>query len=218
MSISSVQPCAIFTSLRDEPRAGPWPARRPCFGLTIGNLRQRFPRWRSLLAISLALLLIGALSACKPAAQAPPGPPPPMNVGITGYNFTNEGVQEYYVDGSRGSNLPPLGGGGKTSCCVSLPDRWTPHLKVTVDWTIGHYTEPWEKRKHMTVAEESDCCWTQRTLSKTVPVERYGEKGGRLQVFFLPDDEVQVWVYDAGPQNPEHPSGRGYPRNTNPEK
>jgi hypothetical protein len=173
---------------------------------------------KAILAMLMALLLVGALSACKPAAQAPPGPPPPMNVGITGYNFTNEGVQEYYVDGSRGSNLPPLGGGGKTSCCVSLPDRWTPHLKVTVDWTIGHYTEPWEKRKHMTVAEESDCCWTQRTLSKTVRVERYGEKGGRLQVFFLPNDEVQVWVYDAGPQNPEHPSGRGYPRNPNPEK
>jgi hypothetical protein len=114
--------------------------------------------------------------------------------------------------GARAAGAGHLGAGalGRTA--------GTPHLKVTVDWTIGHYTEPWEKRKHMTVAEESDCCWTQRTLSKTVPVERYGEKGGRLQVFFLPDDEVQVWVYDAGPQNPEHPSGRGYPRNTNPEK
>ncbi len=218
MSISSIQPCAIFVSLRDEPRAGPWPVGRPCFGLTIGRLRRRFPRLIALLAISTALLLAGALSACKPAAQAPPGPPPPMNVGITGYNFTNEGVQEYYVDGSRGSNLPAYGGGGSVSCCVSLPNRWTPEVKVKVDWVMGHWTTPYETRKHLSISEQIACCSTERALSKTVAVERYGEKGGRLQVFFLPNDEVQVWVYDAGPQNPEHPSGRGYPRNPNPEK
>ena len=31
--------------------------------------------------------------------------------------------------------------------------------------------------------------------------------------FFLPDDEIKVWVYDAGPQNPNHPSHMGYPKN-----
>ena len=218
MSIGSIQPRAIFTSLRDEPRVGPWTARRPCSALTIGNLRKRFPRLISLLAISLALLLIGALSACKPAAQAPPGPPPPMNVGITGYNFTNEGVQEYYVDGSRGSNLPAYGGGGKTSCCVSLPDRWTPEVKVNVDWVMGHWTTPYETRKHLSISEQIACCSTERVLSKTVPVERYDEKGGGVQVFFLPNDEVQVWVSDYGLGHDKHPLGMSYPRNPNPEK
>jgi hypothetical protein len=173
---------------------------------------------KAVFAMLMALLLVGALSACKPAAQAPPGPPPPMNVGITGYNFTNEGVQEYYVDGSRGSNLPAYGGGGKTSCCVSLPDRWTPEVKVKVDWTMGDWSVPYATIEHLSTSAQMECCWIERSLSKTVPVERYGEKGGRLQVFFLPDDEIQVWIYDAGPQNPEHPSGRGYPRNPNPEK
>lgn len=113
---------------------------------------------RAILAMLMALLLIGALSACKPAAQAPPGPPPPMNVGITGYNFTNEGVQEYYVDGSRGSNLPAYGGGGKTSCCVSLPDRWTPEVMVKVDWVTGHWTLPIEEILPMDMYREAQRC------------------------------------------------------------
>ena len=51
-----------------------------------------------------------------------------------------------------------------------------------------------------------------RALSKTVPIEPYeADKMGSLQVFFLPDDQIKVWVYLAGPQNPGHPSRMGYP-------
>lgn len=152
-----------------------------------------------------ACLMLAGVSGCEPQ------PPKPLIAGITGYNFTAEGVQSYSVNDHYGSNLPPYGGGGALSCCVSLPAEWRPDVMVEVDWTIGHYTQPWEKRKDMTVAEESKCCWTERTIRKTVAVERYGKEGGRLQVFFLPNDEIQAWVYDAGPQNPEHPSRRGYP-------
>ena len=166
---------------------------------TIANLI----RW-------LALGCVLALAGCEPPA---PRAPQPMAVGITGYNFTNEGVQEYYVNDSRGSNLPPYGGGGATSCCVRLPGQWTPGLTVKVDWTIGDYTLPWSKLEPMTPEQRSACCWTQRTLSKTVPVERYGEEGGLVQVFFLPNDDIKVWVHDAGPQNPNHPSHMGYPKN-----
>lgn len=161
------------------------------------------------IALACALALGLMLTGCGPPA---PHKPQDLVAGITGYNFTKEGVQEYYVNGSRGSNLPPYGGGGSTSCCVRLPEQWTPELTVKVSWTIGHYTQPWEKRKHMTVEQESVCCWAERTLNKTVPVERYGKEGGRLQVFFLPDDEIKVWVHNAGLLNPGHPSHMGYPK------
>ncbi len=135
-----------------------------------------------------------------------------MTVGITGYNYTSEGVQDYYVNGQRGSNIPPYGGGGSVSCCVSLPPKWSPDLVVSVHWTMGRWTTPYETRKHLTIRQQIECCSTERALEKTIPVERYGKEGGRLQVFFLPNDEIQVWVYDAGPQNPEHPSQRSYPK------
>ena len=153
----------------------------------------------------VACLLVAGATGCEPE------PPKPLIAGITGYNFTGEGVQDYYVNDQRGSNLPPYGGGGSLSCCVPLPAQWSPGLTVTVDWTMGRWTTPHETRKHLTVRQQIECCSAERTLHKTVPVERYGKEGSRLQVFFLPNDEIQVWVYEAGPQSSEHPSSRGYP-------
>jgi len=160
-------------------------------------------RWLVVLAISTVGL---SLAACNPTAAKP------ITVGITGYNFTAEGVQEYYVNGMRGSNLPPYGGGGSTSCCVSLPAKWTPELTVKVSWTMGDYTLPWSKLEPMTPEQRSACCWRQRSLRKVVPVERYGEEGGRLQVFFLANDEIRVWVSNIGLLSPDHPSHMSYPK------
>ncbi|MET3495612.1 DUF3304 domain-containing protein [Variovorax boronicumulans] len=169
-------------------------------------------RW---LQLAVALVLLALISACKPAEPAEPAS---STAGITGYNFTSEGVQAFYVNGQWGSNLPPYGGGGGTTCCVNLPKHWRPGLVAKIDWTIGHYTLPSSQRESMTSEQIRACCWSQRTLSRTVPVERYGSEGGELQVFFLPDDEVKVWVYDAGPQHPDHPSAMGYPKNPDPQE
>ena len=181
------------------------PGERP-----FGPIRQggavRLCRW---LAMCILLAAGLGLAACKPTAAKP------MTVGITGYNFTAEGVQEYYVNGMRGSNLPPYGGGGSTSCCVSLPGKWTPELTVKVSWTMGRWTTPYESRKHLSVDEQIKCCSAERTLSKVVPVEPYDEKGGRLQVFFLAKDEMQIWVSEMGLLSPEHPSRMGYPKKPN---
>jgi hypothetical protein len=134
-----------------------------------------------------------------------------MVAGITGYSYTSEGIQEFYVNDHRGSNVPAYGGGGALSCCVSLPAQWTQGLTVEVSWITGHWTVPIEKIQAMNIKEAIACCLERRSLTKTAPVERYGKDGGDVQVFFLPNDELQVWVYDAGPQNPNHPSHRGYP-------
>ncbi len=162
-------------------------------------------RWLAALAVLAAGL---GLSACELSASKP------LTVGITGYTFTSEGVQEYYVNGVRGSNLPPYGGGGSTSCCVSLPTKWTPDLTVKVDWITGHWTVPMAQIMAMDISEAIKCCLARRTLSKIVPVERY-EVAALVQVFFLPQDEIKVWVYDPGPQNPSHPSHMGYPKKPN---
>lgn len=165
----------------------------------------RLYRWLAALAMLAAGL---GLSACELSASKP------LTVGITGYTFTSEGVQEYYVNGVRGSNLPPYGGGGSTSCCVSLPAKWTPELTVKVDWITGHWTVPMAQIMAMDISEAIKCCLARRTLSKIVPVERY-EVAALVQVFFLPQDEIKVWVYDPGPQNPSHPSHMGYPKKPN---
>jgi hypothetical protein len=150
--------------------------------------------------------------AAPAAATEPAGMSPLASAGmpLRGYNFTYEGVQSFTVDGAYGSNVLPYGGGGKETCCVSIPFAWHAGQTVKVKWTIGHYTLPYEQRKHMSIDEEFKCCWSQRTLEKIVPVQRY-EKPTTVQLFFLPDDELEVWVssYDLG--YPEHPSRREYP-------
>jgi len=84
------------------------PGKGP-FRLIEGGVVSRLNRWLAVLVMFAAGL---SLAACNPTAAKP------ITVGITGYTFTSEGVQEYYVNGIRGSNLPPYGGGGSTSCCV----------------------------------------------------------------------------------------------------
>ncbi|QFZ84447.1 DUF3304 domain-containing protein [Variovorax paradoxus] len=164
--------------------------------------------------VAACLLLLGA-SGCEPQQ---PKPPEPMIVGITGYNFTSEGVQGYSVNDHYGSNLPPYGGGGSVSCCVSLPAEWSPDLVVTVHWTMGRWTTPYETRKHLTIRQQIECCSTERTLHKTVPLERYGKKGGRVQVFFLPNDAIKVYVTDYDLGHEKHPSGMAYPEKPEVEK
>jgi len=154
----------------------------------------------------MALCLV--LSACGP--EEPAGPKG-YGAGISGYNFTSEGVQEFYVNGVWGSNLAPYVGGGVT-CCIRLPEQWAPDLKVKVEWTIGDWTVPYSQIESMSTSEQIACCWKERTLSKEVPIQRYGNEGGGLQVFFLPDDQIEVWVTDWDLGAPAHPSGREYPR------
>ena len=172
------------------------------FGLIERRLGVCLHRW--LVALFIVVAGVG-LAACDPNAAKP------VTVGITGYTFTSEGIQEYYVNGMRGSNLPPYGGGGSTSCCVSLPAKWSPDLTVKVEWITGHWTAPMDQIQAMDISEAIKCCLARRTLTKVVPVERY-EEGGLVQVFFLPNDEIKVWVYDPGPQNPSHRSDMGYPK------
>ena len=175
----------------------------------VGNTQRSRSTIKSILTFAFAIALGLLLAGCDPA---PPKAPESIAMGITGYNFTDEGVQRFFVDGMYGSNLPPYGGGGKTSCCANLPEKWSPGLFVKVAWTMGDWTVPYEQIAHLTTEEQLKCCWRVRSLSKTVPVERYEEELGKLQVFFLPDDQIKVWVYPAGPQNPRHPSRMGYPQ------
>ncbi|MET3493653.1 DUF3304 domain-containing protein [Variovorax boronicumulans] len=175
---------------------------KPSFNRMAKGAATQLYRWLAALAILTAGM---GLAACKPVTAKP------LTVGITGYTFTSEGIQEYYVNGVRGSNLPPYGGGGSTSCCVPLPAKWTPDLTVKVDWITGHWTVPMEQIMAMDISDAIKCCLARRTLSKVVPVERY-EVAALVQVFFLPEDEIKVWVYDPGPQNPSHPSRMGYPK------
>ena len=161
------------------------------------------------------VLMLAGTAALYWYAPSRPANPGKIPAPVTGYNYTFEGIQGFSVNDASGQNLPPFGGGGGQSCCIMLPTKWTPDLKATVRWTIGHFTKPWGERKNLSVLEQEACCWTQRTVERTVPIEPYAIPGV-VQVFFLPDDKIRVYSFDAGPQNPDHPSKMGYPEDPRP--
>ena len=102
--------------------------------------------------ILLGLIVFVAIAAgghlvLKGDAQKKPAK---IGVAVQGFNYTYEGVQGFTVNDGAGANVTPYGGGGEV-CCVFIPGKWTPELKATVRWTIGHFTKPWSERGHLTV-------------------------------------------------------------------
>jgi hypothetical protein len=85
----------------------------------------------SLNSLMLAALLL--LSACSEKM---------VPAGITGYNHTKDrSIYNFTVNGAMGSNLAPESGGGKESCCVSIPEKWRPGLKAKIAWEYQGGTE-----------------------------------------------------------------------------
>ncbi|HPR06957.1 MAG TPA: DUF3304 domain-containing protein [Denitromonas sp.] len=159
-------------------------------------------RWRATLCALFALL---TLTACDVTNNDRPDP----NIAassLAAYNFSAEGIQEFYVDGAWGSNVG-IGSGGSSVCCVMIPSKWHGGLQVTVEW----------RRSDCGVPKSSECTlenvgnWPKKTLKKTVPIEPYDEPD-ETQVFFLPHDEIRVYVTKYTARSAHHPAHLGRAR------
>jgi len=127
---------------------------------------------------------------------------------ISGYNYTIEGIQEFSVNGAWGGGIS-IGGGGGNVCCVELPEKWTPGLSAKVSWRRTDCRG--DKKIRCPERIEDLEKWPEVTTTKVVAIEPY-DRPNTVQVMFLPNDEVKIYVFDAGPIHPEHPSKLGQPR------
>ncbi len=168
------------------------------------HLKLQSTLWRVLL-LGFVFLTLQACSKADDADKKPEGTP----VSISGYNYTIEGIQEFYVNGAWGGGISIGGGGGSIVCCVMLPDKWTPGLSVTVEWRRSDCqgNGPGNERCPF----EPDRKWHYKNLKVIVPIEPYDHPNG-VQVMFLPNDEVKIYSFRAGVLNPDHPSKLGPPR------
>jgi Protein of unknown function (DUF3304) len=108
---------------------------------------------------------------------------------IVPYNHTDVGVEEFYVDDHWGGNSYPQTGGGSSLCCVTIPRRWHPDLKVTIKWQKA-YDNNW--------------------YNQQVSIQKYDEPG-ELQVHFLDKDEVRVVITNWDLRSPNHPLHKEFP-------
>lgn len=128
--------------------------------------------------------------------------------GLSAYNYTTEGIQEFYLDGAWGSGVG-IGGGGGVVCCVSLPRKWHPDVITTIEWRRSDCGKGVDENGWSNC--RNDPANPTRIIKKTIPIEPY-ETPGRVQVMFLPDDNVKIYVRDDDPWAHEHPSHLGAPR------
>lgn len=127
-----------------------------------------------LLAALALLLLLPALAACKGRTASTP-------VAVLGYNHTDAYIAQFLVNGGSGGSADSHSEGG-TVCCVVLPDRWTPDMKVEIEWTTD--LETFQK--------------------KTVAIPKYNQLGN-LAVHFLRNGEIKVFVTNLVLGHPDYP-------------
>jgi hypothetical protein len=92
-------------------------------------------------------------------------------------------VQTFSVDG-RGN--AQAGQGGRAVCCISVPRKWKPGMKVTVRWGVLNWRD-WRGDEYQTV----------------VDVEPYTELD-QFYVHFLPNGTVRAIVSAEGPRSPTY--------------
>ncbi|AKN95191.1 hypothetical protein ACU14_06800 [Xanthomonas oryzae pv. oryzicola] len=155
---------------------------------------------RTVLGLSRLLLLCALLplGACsKPASEEEDGGMATAN--ISPYNHTGDHIGQLYVNGQWGGNSYAYGGGGSFVCCITYPRKWNSKLVAEVKWTTSS-SNPSDPRI---------LTWHE----KVVPIERYEKSGTRLNVHFLPNEEVRLIIWNGasgtegypGPPPPQAP-------------
>ncbi|WP_454757518.1 DUF3304 domain-containing protein [Cupriavidus campinensis] len=109
----------------------------------------------------------------------------PISVEMVGYNHTDVGIYAFEVDGHGGPNIGAHKGGGKFTCCVTVPRVYKPGMTAKVRWLHRIDDVPQER---------------------IVPVPPYGpEEIGRVAVHFLRDGNVKVFVTMMALRHPDYP-------------
>ncbi|MHB9798105.1 DUF3304 domain-containing protein [Pseudomonas sp. MT3] len=147
-------------------------------------------RLSSLAQHALLIAIAVWISGCSAA------PPENLPTPIEGYNHTSAAINRFTVNGAGGSNFGPHLGGGSQTCCVSLPTKWRPGLKVVIEWEKDPdpyayakwperlYSDAWSKR-----AAEHETHYTHhRAVVELPPYDRVGA----VVVHFFPCDQVKV--------------------------
>jgi Protein of unknown function (DUF3304) len=153
---------------------------------------------RTLVLVSLMLL-----SACNGA------PSKMLAAPVMGYNHTSAAINRFTVNDAGGPNLGAHQGGGKQSCCGSVPRTWMPGLTAVVvwekdpdpysysEWTERPYSDAWAKRM-----EEHKQHYSRHKAVVDIP--KY-DIAGTLKVHFLPCNQVRVSADNMKPGDPRYP-------------
>ncbi|MEC5159138.1 MULTISPECIES: DUF3304 domain-containing protein [unclassified Janthinobacterium] len=145
------------------------------------------------------------LAACAGPGGGSRAPAEMMGVSIVsvGHIGGMVGIPDFYVNGSWGGNSTGWGGGGKTTCCVSLPKIPQPTL-VTVKWKtcdISHIKFVNDRAVDPNLKCKSEWHEASVPVHFTVPA---GKSFG-LNIHFLPGNKVEAWLSNKGLGEADYP-------------
>ena len=151
--------------------------------------KSRHPLWQWALAVAFRLAivpvamfaLVTGVGFCQDVTKTGSY----GEFSLMGFNRTNRAIAYFYVDGGWGPNVVPHGGGGKITCCTSIPrNSKTLHVKWILDW------------KSMADADRNIPMETYEADVPLPPIPM-GKRSGYLQIYFFPDNRVGAG-YTAG--------------------
>jgi hypothetical protein len=108
-----------------------------------------------------------------------------MPLEIVGYNHMDRDIGSFHVNETGGPYVGKHEGGGKFTCCLSIPRAYKPGMTVQVGWRGREIGAPQER---------------------TVTAPPYGPgDGGMFAVHFLRDGQVKVFVTMMSLRHPDYP-------------
>jgi len=119
---------------------------------------------------------------------------------IRGYNHTQQGINHFTVNG--------YGGGVRgNTCCILLPDKWTPELKAHVEWEvdINSYIvlPPLGTDAFRRAYAKHEASYQKHSMVVDIP--QYGKERCGITVHFLPCNQVKVTTICDGYGTPNYP-------------
>lgn len=159
-------------------------------------------------SIELLSALTLILAGCSRAPEAMASPKTnTVSVSIHGVNYTANPFRYVLVDAKNPSNgtgggehISPFGGGG-TSCCLALPERWSPGIQVKI-----HATHWLPKTAQGNLPE------VEKTYTVDIPAYPNGG-AGELWVLRTAEGAVELVMSNVEPDHPQWPGKvKGWPQ------
>ncbi|TKS52987.1 DUF3304 domain-containing protein [Luteimonas yindakuii] len=146
-------------------------------------------RWLCLL---LAVLPLAACQAQDPNDPLADGVQ--HGLGIHGYNYTDQPIESFSVDGTWGGGVrvsTPTAGGGNTTCCVPVPNPRLLPQTYTVRWIAQMCRERVRGDGQWITQYRSG--WREKQVPYTGPLPA---RPLAFEVHFYPNDEIRIEITD----------------------
>ena len=123
-----------------------------------------------------------------------------------GVNNTDKNIVSIIVNGEGGISHVDSQNIGGQDCCVNLPRKWHPGIKVTIKWQEdADYLLDSNGKPIIRNGKEVLVYKPYKTKTVDVPEYKGEDAEGYLYIFFYPNDEVKVLRSNGVPHRADYP-------------